>query len=73
MAEGKRVKPADLDMEDGGPRQGPGLKEARETIERKLVLTALARNQDNMTKVAEELGISRPTLYELMEKLGIER
>jgi DNA-binding NtrC family response regulator len=37
------------------------------------VLTALARNQDNMTKVAEELGISRPTLYELMEKLGIER
>ena len=73
MAEGKRVKPQDLDMEDGGPRQGPGLKEAREAIERKLVLTALARNQDNMTKVAEELGISRPTLYELMEKLGIER
>jgi two-component system NtrC family response regulator len=48
-----------------------GLKEAREATERKLVLSALVRNQDNITRTAEELGISRPTLYELMEKLGI--
>jgi two-component system NtrC family response regulator len=73
MAEGKRVKPEDLDMADGGPQQGVGLKEAREAVERRLVLSALAKNQDNMTKAAEELGISRPTLYELMEKLGIGR
>jgi two-component system NtrC family response regulator len=73
MAEGKRVKPEDLDMVDGGPKQGIGLKEAREAIERKLVLSALARNQDNMTKAAEDLGVSRPTLYELMEKLGIKK
>ena len=39
----------------------------------RMVLGALARNQDNMTRAAEELGISRPTLYELMEKLGIRR
>jgi two-component system NtrC family response regulator len=71
MAEGKRVKPEDLDMEDGGPKQGVGLKEARETLERKMVLSALARSGDNMTQAAEELGINRPTLYDLMEKLGI--
>ena len=71
MAEGKRVKPEDLDMEDSGPKQGLGLKEAREALERKMVLDALARNRDNMTRAAEELGISRPTLYDLMEKLGI--
>jgi two-component system, NtrC family, response regulator len=73
MAEGKRVKPEDLDMVNDGEKQVVGLKEAREAVERKLVLSALARNQDNMTRTADELGISRPTLYELMEKLGIER
>ena len=71
MAEGKRVKPEDLDMEDSGPKQAVGLKDAREALERKMVLDALARNRDNMTRAAEELGISRPTLYDLMEKLGI--
>jgi len=71
MAEGKRVTPEDLDMEDIGPKQAVGLKEAREALERKMVLDALARNRDNMTRAAEELGISRPTLYDLMEKLGI--
>ena len=71
MAEGKRVRPEDLDMEIVSPKQGMGLKEAREAVERKFVLSALARNQDNMTRAAEDLGISRPTLYDLMEKLGI--
>ena len=71
MTEGKRVEPGDLDLEDGGPALGTGLRQAREALERKMVLDALARNRDNMTRVAEELGISRPTLYDLMEKLGI--
>ena len=73
MAEGKQVKPEDLDMEHADPQQGVGLKEAREAVERKIVLSTLAKNRDNMTRAAEELGISRPTLYELMEKLGIKR
>jgi two-component system NtrC family response regulator len=38
-----------------------------------MILKVLARQKDNITRAAEELGISRPTLYELMEKLGIER
>jgi transcriptional regulator with PAS, ATPase and Fis domain len=33
----------------------------------------LAKHNDNITRAADELGISRPTLYELMEKLGIAR
>jgi two-component system, NtrC family, response regulator len=71
MAEGKRIKPEDLGMADVEGKQSIGLKEAREAVERKLILTTLAKNQDNMTRTAEELGISRPTLYELMEKLGL--
>ena len=53
--------------------EGLSLKEAREALERDLVTKALARNNDNITRAAEELGVSRPTLYELMEKLGIGR
>lgn len=71
MAEGKRVRPEDLDIGDNGAKEKIGLKEAREAVERKLVLSTLAKNQDNMTRTAEDLGISRPSLYDLMEKLGI--
>ncbi|MEI7881635.1 MAG: helix-turn-helix domain-containing protein [bacterium] len=33
----------------------------------------MAHNKGKITAVAEELGVSRPTLYELMEKLAIKR
>ena len=49
------------------------LKEARENVERELVEDALRRHGGKITSAALELGISRPTLYELMEKLGISR
>jgi two-component system NtrC family response regulator len=47
------------------------LKEARESVERQMVLQALRRNAGKISAAAGELGISRPTLYELLEKLGI--
>ena len=74
MAEGKRVTAADLELTDALdalPLQT--LKEARENAEREIVLDALRRNKWKITAAALELGISRPTLYELMEKLGIAR
>ena len=46
------------------------LKEARENIEREMVLQALKRNAGKISAASIELGISRPTLYELIEKLG---
>jgi two-component system, NtrC family, response regulator len=74
MAEGKRVTAADLELTDaleGMPVQT--LKEARENAEREIVQDALRRNKWKITAAALELGISRPTLYELMEKLKIAR
>jgi two-component system, NtrC family, response regulator len=74
MAEGKRVTADDLELTDvleGLPLQT--LKEARENAEREIVQDALRRNKWKITSAALELGISRPTLYELMEKLGISR
>jgi two-component system NtrC family response regulator len=74
MAEGNKITPADLEMKVPEDKRGAAsLKEAREALEREMVTRALTRNNDNVTRAAEELGISRPTLYELMEKLGIQR
>jgi len=74
MADGKRVTASDLELADvltAAPPQT--LKEAREGVERELVTDALRRHQGSITAAALELGISRPTLYELMEKLGSAR
>jgi two-component system NtrC family response regulator len=74
MAEGKRVTADDLELTsalDGLPPQT--LKDARESAEREIVQDALRRHKGKITPAALELGISRPTLYELMEKLGIAR
>ncbi len=54
-------------------RRPKTLKEAREGVERELVEDALRRHGGKITSAALELGISRPTLYELMEKLGIPK
>jgi two-component system NtrC family response regulator len=74
MAEGARITPADLEMEAPRARyEGMGLKEARETLEKELLAKALARNSGNLTRAAQELGVSRPTLYDLMEKFGMPK
>ncbi len=74
MAEGSRVTPTDLELASSYAKyEGRNLKEARDAMERDLIKRALSRNKGNLTKAAEELGLSRPTLYEMMEKLGIEK
>jgi len=52
---------------------GASLKEAREATEREHVQRALRKHSGKIAPTALELGVSRPTLYELMEKLGIKR
>ena len=74
MADGKRVTARDLELTDALSALPPQtLKEARESVEREMVQDALRRHRGKITAAALELGISRPTLYELMEKLGIGR
>ena len=72
MAQGQKLTPADMELVTPyASYEGKGLKEAREALERDLIRRAISKNKGNMTQAAAELGISRPTLYELMEKLGI--
>lgn len=74
MAEGTKITAVDLEMEAPRTRyEGMGLKEAREVLEKELLTKALTRNSNNLTKAAQELGISRPTLYDLMDKFGMPK
>ena len=74
MAEGKRVTAKDLELDSSGLGVNVvTLKDARETIERQMVEKALKKHGGKIAPAAVELGLSRPTLYELMEKLGISK
>jgi two-component system NtrC family response regulator len=74
MADGRRITPADLELEEvfDAPASFT-LKEARENVEREMIERALLRHGGKISPAANELGVSRPTFYELMEKLGIPR
>ena len=76
MTSGARVTAKDLELDrvqDVASSSAPTLREARENVERELIQQALKRNSGRITSAAAELGISRPTLYELMDKLRITK
>ncbi len=75
MAEGNQITPEDMELVDtpATAHGAMGLAEAREAVERELIEKSLSKHKGNLTRCAEELKISRPTLYELIEKLGISR
>ena len=74
MAEGKRITEKDLELAPSGSIANVAtLKEVREGVERELIQQTLKRHLGKISSAAAELGVSRPTLYELMEKLGIAR
>lgn len=74
MADAKLVTAADLDLDAGG---GEGdaplnLKSAREAVDRKTIRHALARSEGNISSTARLLGISRPTLYDLLKQYDMQ-
>ena len=77
MAEGNRVTGEDLGLPRSGDPQPDGepsfdLRAAREKAERAAVVAALARANGNIVKASEILGVTRPTLYDLMRRLSIQ-
>ncbi|HSW38471.1 MAG TPA: helix-turn-helix domain-containing protein, partial [Acidobacteriota bacterium] len=74
MAGGSQISLQDLSFDgDHAGYAAMGLTRAREALERDLIEKALARNRGNLTRCADELQIARSSLYELIEKLGINR
>jgi two-component system, NtrC family, response regulator len=72
MADSRRITANDLELQAEGSSVTT-LKEAREHLEKEMVQQALKKHLGRISSAAAELGISRPTFYELMEKLGISR
>ena len=73
MAEGTRLDAADLDL--GGKENGAAalnLKTAREAADRRAIRLAMARTEGNISSTAKLLGVSRPTLYDLLKQYGLE-
>jgi two-component system NtrC family response regulator len=74
MAESGRITEEDLALTTPYTAyEGQTLGKAREAVERQVIEAALTKNKGNLTRAAAELAISRPTLYELMSKLGLSR
>jgi two-component system NtrC family response regulator len=74
MAEGNRITDHDLELTSSQVAlSGVTLKEAREALEKDFITRALNRHKGNISAAATDLGISRPTLYELMEKFGFRK
>ena len=73
MLDGNQVTAEDLELEDIESDSMPfNLREVREAAEKKAVLRAMNHVNGNIAKAAELLGVSRPTLYDIIKKLNIE-
>jgi two-component system NtrC family response regulator len=74
MADGSQISLDDLELpskEGAGDQEPFNLREVREQAESRAILRALARTDGNVSKTSELLGVTRPTLYNLMKKYGI--
>jgi two-component system NtrC family response regulator len=73
MCEGKRLTVQDLELAPAAQTIPTNLKDARENLERDMIQNALRKHSGKISPAASELGVSRPTLYDLMDKLGIAK
>jgi two-component system NtrC family response regulator len=64
--------PRPEEAEPGAVASDLDLRVIRENAEREAVVTALARANGNIVRASEMLNVSRPTLYDLMKRLGIK-
>lgn len=72
MADGKLITAADLDLAgDDGGAEPINLRAARELADRKAIRRALAQAEGNISGSAKLLGISRPTLYDLLKQYDL--
>jgi len=75
MADGNQITADDVGLTatvDDATDKSLDLRTVRDEAEKRAVLAAMGRVNGNMAKAAELLGVSRPTLYDLMHRLGLK-
>ncbi|HRI92855.1 MAG TPA: helix-turn-helix domain-containing protein, partial [Accumulibacter sp.] len=74
MADGNQITADDIGLSTAQPPEATplDLRQARDEAERRVIITAMARADGNVVKAAELLGVSRPTLYDLMHRFGLK-
>ena len=74
MADTRLISAEDLDLTPDGEDEGQvlNLKAAREMADRRVIRHALARSEGNISSTAKMLGISRPTLYDLLKQYDLQ-
>ncbi|HEX5125255.1 MAG TPA: PEP-CTERM-box response regulator transcription factor [Rhodocyclaceae bacterium] len=74
MADGNRISADDIGLQVAEEDMGAlNLRQVREDAERRAVVRVLARVNGNIARASEILGVSRPTLYDLMNRFGIRK
>jgi len=72
MADAPQITPEELELDASGKEIFPfNLREVRDEADRRAVLRALSYVNGNIAQAAELLGVSRPTLYDIMKKQNI--
>jgi len=74
MAEGRSVGANDLDLPGAAPEESDliNLRSAREVADRRAIRQAMSRTDNNISGAAKLLGISRPTLYDLLKQYRLQ-
>ena len=75
MAEARTISAEDLDLaarSDAAPPPPINLRAAREVADRRAIRSALSRAENNISNAAKLLGISRPTLYDLIKQYRLQ-
>ncbi|MHB1332336.1 MAG: PEP-CTERM-box response regulator transcription factor [Sulfuriferula sp.] len=73
MAEGTKITAHDLGLNTTNTESEPlNLRQVREEADRRAVIRALGRTNGNIVQAAELLGVSRPTLYDLINRCGLK-
>lgn len=74
LAEGSQITLDDLGLfgTESAEPEPVNLRQVREEAERKAIVKALARSDNNVAKAADLLGVSRPTLYDLLARYGLK-
>jgi two-component system NtrC family response regulator len=72
MTEGKFVTAEDLEFGEDADALMLNLKAAREQADRKAINRAISQTEGNISSAAKLLGISRPTLYDLIKQYELQ-